>query len=289
MMTDIFSDLAWRGLIHQATDEQHLSEWLQAGSRTQDIQTARSVLEDAKVRDGQAQRDWERADRLYKNEDISTSQYDQYRTRYENTKAAVRQAEQRLDLLVEGARKEEVEAARSQVERARAAIRMAEASRIELRRREQEVAVRQADLERARAQARLIDAQLDDTRVVSPVDGVVLIKSAEPGEVVAGGTTLATISDIEHPWLRGYVNMTDLGRVKLGQKVRITTEALPGKEQWGRISYISPEAEFTPKQIQTTEERVKLVYRIKVEVPNPKQELKSNMPADAEIMLEPSN
>jgi len=106
------------------------------------------------------------------------------------------------------------------------------------------------------------------------------------GEVLAAGATVVTVGDIEHPWLRAYINETDLGKVKLGSKVRITTDSYPGKVYDGRVSFISSEAEFTPKQIQTEEERVKLVYRIKIDVDNPRQELKSNMPADAEIVLD---
>ena len=77
----------------------------------------------------------------------------------------------------------------------------------------------------------------------------------------------------------------DLGRVKLGTEVRVTTDSFPGKTYTGRISFIASDAEFTPKQIQTQEERVKLVYRVKIDLDNPAGELKSNMPADAEIPL----
>ena len=115
---------------------------------------------------------------------------------------------------------------------------------------------------------------------------MVLVKSAEPGETVAAGATVVTLGDIDHPWLRGYVNETELGRVKLGERVKVTTDSFPGKTYWGRVSFIASEAEFTPKQIQTDEERVKLVYRIKVDLPNPQRELKLNMPADAEILLD---
>jgi HlyD family secretion protein len=118
------------------------------------------------------------------------------------------------------------------------------------------------------------------------VDGVVLVKSADVGEVLASGTTIVTVGDIDHPWLRGYVNETDLGRVKLGSKVKVTTDSYPGKVYDGRVTFISSDAEFTPKQIQTAEERVKLVYRVKIEMDNPRHELKSNMPADAEIVLD---
>ena len=163
---------------------------------------------------------------------------------------------------------------------------MAEANGLELKRREQELATRSAEIERSKANLAQVDAQLADTLAVSPVDGVVLVKSADVGEVLAAGATVVTVGDIGHPWLRAYINETDLGKVKLGSKVRITTDSYPGKVYDGRVSFISAEAEFTPKQIQTQEERVKLVYRIKIDVDNPRQELKSNMPADAEIVLE---
>ncbi len=129
------------------------------------------------------------------------------------------------------------------------------------------------------------ESQVDDTVVTTPIDGVVLVKAAEAGEVLAAGTTVVTIGDLEHPWLRGYINESDLGRIKIGQKVKLTTDSYPGKAYEGHISFISSEAEFTPKQIQTKEERVKLVYRIKIDVDNSSLELKNNMPVDAEIVL----
>ena len=92
-----------------------------------------------------------------------------------------------------------------------------------------------------------------------------------------------TVGDLDHPWLRGYIKETDLGRVKLGTKARVKTDG--GKTYDGTVSFIAPDAEFTPKQIQTTEERVKLVYRIKIDVDNRSHELKGNMPVDAELLL----
>jgi HlyD family secretion protein len=259
---------------------------LEAGSRPQEIQEARAAAEAARAEHERARKDWERAQVLFGNDDISAAQYDQFRTAFERAAAALKQAEQRLSLVEEGPRKQTIEQARAQAERARAAVRLAEAGRIELRRREQELGLRRAEVARAKAQLGVIEAQLSDTEAVCPVDGVVLVKSAEPGETVAAGTTVLIVGDIERPWLRGYIGERDLGRVKLGQRVRVTTDSYPGKVYWGRISFIAAEAEFTPKEIQTPEERVKLVYRIKVDLSNPGHELKSNMPADAEILLE---
>jgi HlyD family secretion protein len=127
---------------------------------------------------------------------------------------------------------------------------------------------------------------MGDTVAASPVDGVVLVKAADVGEVLAPGTSVVTVGDIDHPWLRGYINETDLGKVKIGSKANVTTDSYPGKVYQGRVAFISSEAEFTPKQIQTQQERVKLVYRIKILIDNSQRELKSNMPADAEIVLE---
>lgn len=258
---------------------------LQAGSRPQEIQQARALVEEARSQHQQARQDWERAQVLHKNDDISTAQFDQYRSRFDASAAALRQAEERLALVVEGPRKEQIEAARAQVGQARANVQLTEATRLELKRMEQELATRRAQVEQARAQVAVVDAQLADATTAAPVNGVVLVKSAEIGEVLAPGTTFVTLGAIDRPWLRAYIGEQDLGRVKLGARVKVTTDSYPGKVYWGKITFIASEAEFTPKQIQTPEERVKLVYRIKVEVENPGHELKLNMPAEAEILL----
>ncbi len=195
-------------------------------------------------------------------------------------------AREQLGLVLEGPRRETIDAARGQLAAAKAALRLAEAQRFELKRRREEMATRIADIGQRRADVKLVRTQLDDTEAFSPIDGVVLVKSAEPGEVLAAGTTVVSVGDVDHPWLRAYVNEQDLGRVKLGNKVKLTTDSFPGKVYWGHVSFIASEAEFTPKQIQTPDERTKLVYRIKVDVANPNHELKSNMPADAEILLD---
>jgi HlyD family secretion protein len=171
------------------------------------------------------------------------------------------------------------------VARARALLKMSEANALEIQRRGQELSTRRAEMERSKANLQLIGTQLSDTASYSPVDGVVLVKTADVGEVLAPGTSVVTVGDIDHPWLRGYINETDLAKVKIGSKARVTTDSYPGKVYNGRVSFIASEAEFTPKQIQTQQERVKLVYRVKIDVENPNHELKSNMPADAEILL----
>ncbi len=259
---------------------------LLAGSRKQDIEQARAAVDRARTEYQNAQSDWQRAETLFKDEDISASAHDQAKSRFDAAAAALRQAEERLSLVQEGPRAETIEAARAQLARAQAGLRLAEAARLEVKRTRQEREARLADIDQVQAEIGVVDAQLNDSIAVAPTDGVVLVKSAELGEVVAAGSTILTLGDLDHPWLRGYVGEKDLGRIKLGMPVRITTDSFPGKVYQGKISFIASEAEFTPKQIQTPEERVKLVYRIKVDVENPNHELKSNMPADAEIVLE---
>jgi HlyD family secretion protein len=260
---------------------------LNNGSRPQEIQESKAAVDSAQAEFDRARRDWERGQALYKNDDISTAQFDQYRSRWESSEAFLKQTKERQALILAGPRSEQIEAAAAQVRRASASLKMAESNSLEIKRREQELPLRRAEIARAKANLALIETQIADTIVNSPIDGVVLVKSADPGEVLSAGTSVVAVGDIDHPWLRAYINEKDLGKIKLGTKAKVTTDSYPGKSYTGRVSFIASEAEFTPKQIQTQEERVKLVYRIKIDLDNPKHELKSNMPADAEIQLEP--
>ncbi len=268
-----------------AAAEAKLAE-LKNGSRPQEKQDAKAAVDLARSEVDRSKADWDRAQTLFKNDDISRAQFDQFRKNWESAQAALQSATQREALVVAGPRSEEIDGQTAQVEHARAALKTAEASSLQVKQREQDLAARRADIAHSKASLSLIDWQLSDTVAVSPVDGVVLVKSADVGEILAPGTTVVTVGDIDHPWLRGYINETDLGKVRIGSKARVTTDSYPGKAFDGRVTFISSEAEFTPKQIQTQQERVKLVYRIKIEVANPGRELKSNMPADAEIVLE---
>ncbi|MGD0336561.1 MAG: efflux RND transporter periplasmic adaptor subunit [Candidatus Omnitrophota bacterium] len=152
-----------------------------------------------------------------------------------------------------------------------------------------DASVTKADADKANIEALQASLELARTRLgfadlASPLDGFVLVKSAEAGEVVQAGTTVFTAVDLHDIWLTAYINETDLGRVKLNQSAEIKTDTYPKKAYKGYISFISQEAEFTPKQIQTTEERVKLVYRVKIKVDNTALELKPGMPADGYII-----
>ncbi len=265
--------------------EANLAQLL-AGSRTQDIEQARAAVAAVETVFDKARRDWERAQTLFKKEDISAADFDRFKSAHEGAEATLRQNRERLALVVEGPRKEDIEAARAVVARARAGLRAAEAARLDLKRMQQETATRRAEIEQARAELAILETQLNDAVAISPIDGIALTKAAEVGEVLAAGATVLTVGDLDHPWVRAYLSERDLGRVRLGDQVKVTTDSFPNKIYSGRIAFIASEAEFTPKQIQTSEERVKLVYRIKIAVENPNHELKSNMPADAEILIQ---
>ena len=130
----------------------------------------------------------------------------------------------------------------------------------------------------------LIKIQTDNSIIKSPINGLVLSKNTETGEVVLPGISLLTVGDLARPWVKIYIMETDLGRVKFGQKAEVRVDAYPDKVFEGKITYISSQAEFTPKNIQTKEERVKLVFGIKVSLENPLQILKPGMPADVTLL-----
>jgi HlyD family secretion protein len=117
------------------------------------------------------------------------------------------------------------------------------------------------------------------------VGGLVLARSANPGELAAVGTTIITLGDLDNVWFEGYLPERDLGRVRYGQSAAITIDGAPGKKYSGTISYISGKAEFTPKTVETYRERVTMVYRLRIKLPNPQRVLKVGMPAEAVISL----
>ena len=190
-----------------------------------------------------------------------------------------REAAERLDLAREGTRQEQIAQARAARDQLKAQYEL-----IRIGPRQEQIEQAKARVEQAKAALRLAETRLDYATIVSPLTGVVLSKNIEPGEYVSSGTPVVTVGDLVDVWLRAYINETDLGRVTVGQKARVTTDTYPGKVYEGHVSFISSEAEFTPKSVQTQKERVKLVYRIKIDIKNPNMELKPGMPADAVIV-----
>jgi HlyD family secretion protein len=140
-------------------------------------------------------------------------------------------------------------------------------------------------LQLSRAALMTAEIKLRDSIMYAPLSGVVLRKNVEEGETVGTGTMVFTIGDMESPWVKVYVKEDRLGEVKLGQKAGVSVDSFPGKRYDGIVTYISSEAEFTPKNVQTREERVKLVFGVKVSVKNQNNELKPGMPADVSIYV----
>jgi len=223
-----------------------------AGSRKEEIAQAEAEHAAVQAEAKNYADDYRRQEALFQREVISRQKLDSSRAAYENSKARERQAAESLALVRKGPRQERIDQARAKVREAQAALSIA-------------------------------TTRLGYANLASPASGVVMAKNIEPGEQVAAGTPVVTIGELDSVWVRAYINESDLGRVKVGQKARVTVDTWPGKSYEGIVTFIASEAEFTPKNVQTQKERVKLVYRVKVTIPNPNMELKPGMPADAEI------
>ncbi len=236
-----------------ATAQSVLAE-LKSGSRPEEIAQAEAALELTQAEGNRAGIEYERQKRLFDREVISNREFDQAKTAFEVSEARLREAKAFLTLVRKGPRREKIDQAGATLQQAKQALELAQ-------------------------------TRLHYATVLSPISGMVLSENTQAGEYVSPGTPIISLGDLSRVYLRAYINETDLGRVKVGQTVRLTTDTFPGKKYEGKISFIAPQAEFTPKNIQTQKERVKLVYRIKVEIPNPNLELKPGMPADGEIQL----
>ncbi|HKY32508.1 MAG TPA: efflux RND transporter periplasmic adaptor subunit, partial [Candidatus Polarisedimenticolia bacterium] len=156
-----------------------------------------------------------------------------------------------------------------------------EAARLKAGSRPQEIERARARAEAAQARVEQIEEQLRDASVLSPVTGLITEKMAEQGELVSAGSRLAVVSDLGDPWLTVYLGEADLGRVRIGQEAEVATDG--GQVRRGRVTFIASQAEFTPRNVQTRDERVKLVYRTKIALPNEDGVFKPGMPAEARL------
>jgi HlyD family secretion protein len=229
-----------------------------AGTRQQEIRASHQAVMDAQADLDEKKLDNQRADTLYAKDEISMQDRDLAATALKRSEANFKAAGQRYNEAVEGSRKEDI-------------------------------AIARANLNQADADLGLSRINLTYTTLRAPSTGVITVRQAELGEVVSPGSPVVTLADLDHIWLRAYIAETDLGRIHWGQDATITTDTYPGKQYHGRISFISPDAEFTPKSVQTYQERVTLVYRIKIDIDNPNHELKPGMPADARLELAPES
>lgn len=224
-----------------------------AGSRDEDIQRAREQVREAKARADAAALDAQRLADVFTRGSIAAKQRDDAAAAAEQTAAALAATEQQLARLLAGSRKEEVRLAQAAVDLAKTRVAQAEKA-------------------------------VSDCVVKSPINATVSTRTVEPGEVIAPGAPLAVLSDLTDTWLSVYVPEEKLARVKVGQKAWVRIDGDPAAHE-GTVRFVAPEAEFTPRNVQTPDERTKLVYRIKIAIPNPQGIFKPGMPADG--YLEP--
>jgi HlyD family secretion protein len=275
--------------IHQAEAALRSAEervqLLQAGPRIQEIEEGRANLKQAEARVEIARLTRDRYRALLTDGAVSMQDFDRTDTDLQAATAALRATKERLGMLEEGSRLEDVRAARAERDRAAAALDAARASEATIRVREQEVRVAEAAVREAQANVNRLETQVAELQVFAPLDATVLTKATEAGEVVAAGKPVVLLGDLDHPWIKVYVPETSLGKIKLGTAARVLVDSFPQQPFQGTVSWISDQAEFTPKNVQTAEERVNLVYAVKVTIQNAQRKLKAGMPADAELLI----
>jgi len=227
---------------------------MEAGYRPQEVREAQAAMAQAQADYDDKAKDYWRMQNLFERKVVTGSARDKAEAAYLMAKESLRRARENYDLLKEGYRREDIDAARAEFRQAQAALELAQ-------------------------------TRLGYATIISPVTGVVLARPMEPGQVAAVGATVLTLGDLDHAYFEGYIPEPDLARVYYEQKAVVTTDTYPGKRYPAWVSYISAKAEFTPKSVETYKERITLVYRTKIRVDNPHHELKPGMPAQAVIFL----
>jgi len=220
------------------------------GARPEDVSQAQETVNQADQALRSAQSDFDRTSRLYAAKAATPKERDDAEARLTNARAQAAAAEQALRKLQNFARPEDVRAATARVDQAEFAV-------------------------------RLLEKSIGDCTVRSPIRGIVTEKLSEAGELAAPGTGLYVVSDLSMVRLTIYVPEADLGKVRLGEPARVRIDSSPGKDFEGKVTWASPMAEFTPRDIQTRDERVKLVFAVRIEIANPEGVFKPGMPADA--------
>jgi HlyD family secretion protein len=228
---------------------------LLAGSRPQEKREALAAVERAEADLRNKKLEFQRMQSLMERDAVAAANRDSAEAAYRMAQETLREAKERYSLVIEGPRREDIDAAK-------------------------------AELEQGKADLKLARTRLSYAILTSPVNGAVLVRPAEPGEVLALGSPVLTIGDLDNIYFEGYIPETDLAKVRLGQNATITTDTYPGREYPAWVSFISAKAEFTPKTVETFKERVTLVYRTKIRANNPNYELKPGMPAEAVISLD---
>lgn len=228
-------------------------ELLEAGNRPQEIAQARALVREREVTAENAERLFKREDDLLRSKAVSIQDRDDAEAAYREAEARLNSSREQLNLLEAGFRKEEIAQAKADLLRAEAALASAE-------------------------------LRVQDTVLKSPSEGVVLTRAEEPGAILQSGTTILTVCLTRPVWVRAYINEPELGRIHPGMKVQVFSDSYPNHAYSGQIGYISPRAEFTPKNVETPELRTSLVYRLRVVVENPDEGLRQGMPVTVKLL-----
>ncbi len=253
----------------------------ESGYRAQEVERARLAAETARMTLENAHKDKYRYDELYRKGVVAEKSRDTFHLQFETALKEHQRAVEAYQMAREGFRREQIDTAASRLAEGQAAMRLAQSNLKKIEAAEQDVEAARAQVAAAQAALDLAEIQLDHTQLRAPYGGIILSRNVEPGEVVTPNQEVLSIADLSTVDLKVFVSETEIGRIAPGQPVAVKIDTFPEKTYTGRVGYISPQAEFTPKIIQTHKERVKLVYLVKVSVPNPHFELKSGMPADA--------
>ncbi len=254
---------------------------LDAGYRKQEVERARLAYLAAQEVVDEAAKDKVRYERLYKNGIVAEKSRDAVKLKYDSASKELDRAKEALDMMKEGVRKETIGTAEARLAEGEAVVRQAKTNLKKITTARRDVEQAKSQIAVAQSAVALADISLDYTLLRAPFDGIVTSRNVEPGEVVTSGREVLTLADLSTVYLKIFVAEEDLGKVKIGQTADVKTDSFSDKVYRGRVSFVSPQGEFTPKIIQTHKERVKLVYLVKISIPNPEGELKSGMPADA--------
>lgn len=253
----------------------------ESGNRSQEVERARLAAEASRVTLDNARKDKERYDELYRKGVVAEKARDTFTVQFETALKEYQRAVEAYTLSKEGFRREEIDTARAHLAEGQAVLLLARSNLKKIEAAEQDVAGARAQVAAAQAALTVAEIQLAHTELKAPYAGMILSRNVEPGEVVAPNQEVLTIADLSRVDLKVFVGETEIGKITPGHPVDVKIDTFPDKTYIGRVAYVSPQAEFTPKIIQTHKERVKLVFLVKVSVPNPNFELKSGMPADA--------
>ena len=251
---------------------------LVAGPRQQEIEQARADWLAAKAQAENSRKLQGRMEDLSKRDLIAKQDFDDAQAKAEESEQRMKAARERYDLVLAGTRTEEIERARQRLAEAEAKLRQLKSGY-----RKEEVAQVKSEVEAARARVELTRTQLDETVIKAPVDAVVEVLDLEPGDLVGAGKPMATLLRTNSLWVRAYLPEAKLGFVKAGVKVTVRVDSFPRRDFAGIVRRVSRQAEFTPRNVQTWEERVLQVFQTEVVIDDPDQVLRPGMNADVTI------